>query len=530
MTAWPLAARVARLIRDGRLGATSVRLRARAGPVRDAWLALCGPLRKVPANADAVALCGGLDVAATLAAGRPVHAAGLLAAPGPLLVPMADRAGRDLAALLARAIDDGAQLVAMDEGAADDLPTVLAARLDLIVDLDGLALADLAGPEDGSAATSDPNPDPDPVGTIAAVAATLGVADARPALAALRTARAFAAPTGGAPGVGAIAAGVELTLAPRATRLPDGPEAETRPATPPEPEVGDDATAAADGPVADRVLDAVRTALPADLLAGLTGRTTAARGRGAGARRTGNRTGRPLPARPGRLGGRARLDLVATLRAAAPWQALRGRRPGQSVRLRAADIRLQRRETRSDRLVIFAVDASGSAAVARLAEAKGAVETLLAEAYARRDHVALIGFRGQGADLLLPPTRSLVRTKRELARLPGGGGTPLAAGLRAGTELGRRARARGMTPALVVLTDGRPNVGLSGSPGRAAALEDAHAMARHVRAEGLAGLVIDCGARPTPALRELGAQMGVACLPLPRSGAAALGRTVAAVL
>ena len=89
----------------------------------------------------------------------------------------------------------------------------------------------------------------------------------------------------------------------------------------------------------------------------------------------------------------------------------------------AGDIRLRRYEERSDRLLIFTVDASGSAALARLAEAKGAIEILLAEAYARRDHVCLIAFRGTEAELLLPPTRSLVQTKRRLAGLPGGGGT-----------------------------------------------------------------------------------------------------------
>ncbi|WP_412509900.1 VWA domain-containing protein, partial [Roseovarius sp. SYSU LYC5161] len=110
-----------------------------------------------------------------------------------------------------------------------------------------------------------------------------------------------------------------------------------------------------------------------------------------------------------------RHDVIATLRAAAPWQALRARHGAARVVIHPGDIRLRRYEDRSDRLVIFVVDASGSAAMARLAEAKGAVELLLGQAYARRDHVAVVAFRGSAAETLLPPTRSLVQAKRRLA-------------------------------------------------------------------------------------------------------------------
>ena len=151
-----------------------------------------------------------------------------------------------------------------------------------------------------------------------------------------------------------------------------------------------------------------------------------------------------MPSRPGRLDGGNRIDLVATLRAEVPWQTIRRKqRPDKTgVIVHSSDIHVKNYQEISDRLVIFAVDASGSSAVARLAEAKGAVELMLADAYARRDHVALIAFRGDSADLILPPTRSLVQTKRRLAGLPGGGGTPLASGLKAAGELAQRARAQ----------------------------------------------------------------------------------------
>ena len=125
------------------------------------------------------------------------------------------------------------------------------------------------------------------------------------------------------------------------------------------------------------------------------------------------------------------MDLVATLRAAAPWQTYRRAQVANApaLLLRPGDLRIKRRAETADQVLIFAFDASGSAAAARLAEAKGAVELFLAAAYAKRDHVALLSFRGQKAELLLPPTRSLAQTKQRLRGLPGGGGTPLAAGL-----------------------------------------------------------------------------------------------------
>jgi magnesium chelatase subunit D len=198
--------------------------------------------------------------------------------------------------------------------------------------------------------------------------------------------------------------------------------------------------------------------------------------------------------------------------------------------IRPSDIRLKRYEEMSDRLLIFVVDASGSAAMSRLGEAKGAVELLLAEAYARRDHVALIAFRGDMAETLLPPTRSLVQTKRRLAGLPGGGGTPLAAGLKAASVLALQARGRGLSPTLAILTDGRANIALDGSADRSRAASDAITLARLIRTQGIASLVLDVSTRPQDSLRDLAAQMGAPYVPLPRADAKRLSRAVSAAL
>jgi magnesium chelatase subunit D len=229
----------------------------------------------------------------------------------------------------------------------------------------------------------------------------------------------------------------------------------------------------------------------------------------------------------------ARLDLIETLRAAAPWQPLRrtaARAGDERVLVRADDFRVKRSKMRAEKVVIFVVDASGSTALARLAEAKGAIELMLGQAYVARQQVALIAFRGNGAELLLPPTRSLVMTKRRLAQLPGGGGTPLAAGLAEALALARQARLRGVTPYVALLTDGRANIALDGTPGRPQAGEDAERMARLYRSEGLPAAVIDTATRPSQPARDLAAAMGASYLALPRADARALSGALGAAL
>jgi magnesium chelatase subunit D len=196
--------------------------------------------------------------------------------------------------------------------------------------------------------------------------------------------------------------------------------------------------------------------------------------------------------------------------------------------VREGDIRLRRATRRAERVAIFVVDASGSTALARLGETKGAIELMLGQAYAGRESVALIAFRSTGAEILLPPTRSLVAAKRRLAGLPGGGGTPLASGLVAGLAEAGRARARGMVPTLAILTDGRANIARDGTPGRPQAEADAMEAARAVRAAGLAALVIDTGHRPSAPARALAHAMGGSYLPLPRADAGSLAGAVRA--
>lgn len=531
---WAMAIRAAHCLALDPVRLGGLRLRGRAGEVRDAVLMLCPTGARLHPDITDDALFGGLDLTETLRTGQSIEREGLLAHHPVLTLAMAERAPPSLTARLGQVLDDGRHaLIALDEGVDDEaLPSSLDDRLALSLDLEGMRLADrpeLVPLTDGPKVATD-----EALTALTGTAVALGVGSLRAPLQALQVARLSAQLDRRDHLTEAdLTFAVTVTLAPRATRLPDTatePEADadTLPDTPPDPGDGE---AMSDNLPTEVLLEAALAVLPPDLLATLaTSGTKRATGTGAGSRLKGNRRGRPLPPRPGRPDGRSRIDLVSTLRTAAPWQRLRGGGPGTRVLVRASDLRFKRYESRSDRLLIFAVDASGSAAFARLAEAKGAVELLLAEAYARRDHVALLAFRNAEADLLLPPTRSLVRTKRELAGLPGGGGTPLAAALRESATLARQASGRGMDPALVVLTDGRPNIALNGNPSRTEAKEDAEAMSRLIRAAGLSGLVIDTGARPSPALASLAAEMGAPCLPLPRADAHGLSRAVAAAL
>jgi magnesium chelatase subunit D len=185
------------------------------------------------------------------------------------------------------------------------------------------------------------------------------------------------------------------------------------------------------------------------------------------------------------------------------------------IQIRADDLHVKRYQQRQGVVTIFLVDASGSSATQRLAEAKGAVEQLLADCYIRRDEVAMIAIRGRTADVVLPPTRSLVRAKRNLAALPGGGGTPLATGFATVNEMALTIRRKGMTPLIVVMTDGVANVTLEGVGGRERAHQDALQTARQLRVAGHAILFIDTASAPQALAEALANEMNAQYLPLP---------------
>jgi magnesium chelatase subunit D len=215
-------------------------------------------------------------------------------------------------------------------------------------------------------------------------------------------------------------------------------------------------------------------------------------GEGAAGRRSRARTehGRTTGARRPR-GALTKLHLAATVQAAAPHQRARGR-SGRGLVVRRDDLRQATREGREGNLVLFVVDASGSmAARQRMSAVKGAVLSLLLDAYQRRDKVGLVTFRGSDADVALPPTSSVDAAAARLETLPTGGRTPLAAGLLRAHDVLRVERLRdpARRPLVVLVTDGRA----TGGPEPVALAGRA---ARLFAADGVASVVVDCESGP----------------------------------
>ena len=269
----------------------------------------------------------------------------------------------------------------------------------------------------------------------------------------------------------------------------------------------------------EMMIAAALASLPPDVLEGLLtkpGRNLGNTSGRSGQFRSGMQRGRPLPPRTGRPGGHARLHILSTLRAAAPKQRLRGNTQQGRVAIRSEDFHVHRYQQHSASCLILALDASGSAALQRLAEAKGAVELLLQQSYARRDSVCIVSFKGAKAQLLLPMTRSLVRAKRAMMGLPGGGGTPLALALKMACEQATQLQRQGVTPILVVLSDGRANVNLQGLGGRAQAQADAQQWAAQWRQTGHRCLWIDTSLQPDTQVQNMAQTMGGSYLPMPQ--------------
>ena len=587
---WSLAVHAAALLAIDPVGLAGARIHAGAGPVRDAWMSLLQKLmgdsawKRMPVNITDERLLGGLDLSATLSAGRPILQQGVLADVngGTLILAMAERLPSATGAKLAQVMDSGEihivrdgidqrrdsrfAVIALDEGVSEEEVLLPGLRDRLAFDLDLRSVSwqevrdypvNLISQQEIAAARarlSDVTINDDLLDALCGTAMALGVDSARATLMTLSAARANAALSGDLEvGGDDVRAAAELVLAPRATRLPPvsqpepSPEQEQENQQEPdqepdqEPPPEDDSQQSDLDPsteqnpqaLEDQILEATKAAIPAGLLSQLLSggiKRRASSGK-SGAAVKGGLRGRPSGSRRAMPAHGSRLHLMDTLRAAAPWQKIRkatAKNQQAKIQVRAEDFHVARIKQKTATTTLFVVDASGSSALNRLAEAKGAVELLLADCYVRRDQVALIAFRGKQADLLLPPTRSLVRAKRSLSGLPGGGGTPLATAIDTAASVAEGLQRRGIAPVIVLLTDGRANVSRSGSGGRELAYSEAMEAARQLAVMHMSVLFIDTSPQPQKPAADLAAAMRARYLPLPFAGAASVSLAVRA--
>jgi magnesium chelatase subunit D len=501
-----------------------------------------GALRIVSSTMSADALAGSVDLAATLAFGKPVYTEGLLATHPRLMVRRAERLDVACTSLLAQALDQN-QLLLITVIDSYDPDAVLAAKLEarlpFLVDEPAEPYWSSSDIQRAKIRFENAPIDPKWVQDLCGAALAIGISSPRDVLQAVVTARAIAALQGIQVDEASVAMAARLVLAHRAQHAPpqeqeDDQQQPLPPPQSPNSNEAEDNTELNPGD-AELILDAIKSALPANLLNlaadGLGKRGAGRNVKSASPRKPGGQRGRRIGhKRASSLAGQ-RLDILATLRNAAPWQALRRKLAGENrMVVTRDDFRVSRIKQRNEATAIFAVDASGSTAFQRLAEAKGAVETILAECYVRRDRVALVAFRGKKAELLLPPTRSLERAKRALAGLPGGGGTPLASGLDEAYELAIQVRRAGGNPIIIVLTDGKANITRSGLGNKVTALEETQTAAKLFAAEGFDALVIDVSSEPQKSARALANNMQATYLPMPRASASEIARPVSMAL
>ena len=558
---WQDALLAARLLSIAGAELGGIHLRAGSGPVRDAWLESLGALVgaeklvTVPVSSSMDRLCGGMDVHATLTTGKVEIQSGLLAKAngGFAVIAGAERLETNALGAITQALElktiepaiGNANvkeqacfgLIALDEAAPGEtgLAPSLTERLALNISLDGISwstintrIASISAevPRDIHLVKMSDT-------WIEVVMKALDTPSPRRLILTLTVAKAIAA----------LERRTEVSLRDilTAVRL-SGHSADAlekqQQEEQPQPEQQDSQeneqprannsdklpddmiinAALADIRGIELAIDAVRSN---SRLSGTGGKS--------GERRNKARRGRVLSVRERPPFPDARPDLTATLRAAAPWQMIRraeraakGLAPLDRVILQASDFRYRHYQDRRESAIIFAVDASGSTAMDRLGEAKGAVELLLADCYSERHHVALVAFRGTEAETLLAPTRSLVRAKRGLQALPGGGTTPLASGLKRATELALTAKGKGQTPLLVIISDGSGNIDLDGNPGRTKANEDTMKIARLIAGHKINSMVIDIGRRGAAKGQPLAKAMGGEYKPLPYASAKAM--------
>lgn len=542
-----------------------VLIRAAQGPVLQQWLTTLDALTPtaetavtMPASVSPDRLQASLSVARSLSEGRPIYQAGLLedAEGRALIVNGVERLTNEAAALLSNALDQANQnskqpiaFIGVDESYVGEasMSAILAERLAFRADLHGLRPADISASVFGATDLAKLRSElvrvkasDEAITTVASACVTLGVRSLQVPIFCLHAARAMAVlDDRSAVTDDDITIACQLVLPGRTQPVPETspppePEPQSQSESEPEDASGESAESEPEGQgetgsaLESQIIEAASSA-PVEL--------RASPGRRAGRQRAGisGRSGehviafdRGRPDRPMKSqSGHGRIDVLATLRAASPLQTMRRRQHGdEDLHIRKSDLRIKRFKRRKQSSVIFVVDASGSAAMHRMAEAKGAVERLLSQCYSRRDMVSLIAFAGDQASVVLPPSRSLVRARRQISDLTGGGATPLAHAVVEAYKLARAEQDRGRTPFLVFLTDGRGNIALDGAADRSRSSEQVSQLGRTLIKGQFPAVFFDTSRRPDPRTRRLSDDLGAQYQFLPNADGDTVSKVV----
>jgi len=587
-TAWFDANLVAILLAINPRGLKGVTVKSQFGPVRDSWLkylkdltASCGSqILKAPANISADQLKGALDIEASLQRASLVMSKGLLerVEGNLLLLPMVERMDLQAIALISQALDekntvDAAThfgVVAFDESdnADEAISARLLDRLAFELYLDQFSIADInesleVDAEDIAKARKSLQSvkcSNEYLEVMTKAGFNLGVSSFRANQFALEVAKTLAALRGLAEvGQDEVIDAARLVYTP-SKRMHINSEMDQADQDSEENQDDQDQdvenqaedsqndSESSDHPdqeqpssedLEDIIVEAVKASIPPQLFHQPKKNLPAGKSAGhisgkSGAIQKNFLSGRPLTSRKGRPQDGRRLDILKSIRAAIPWQRLRGimssgdqqKTVRTRIDFRTEDLHIKQYLRRRGAVTIFLVDASGSSATQRLAEAKGALEELLAQCYIRRDEVAMVSMRGAKAEIVLPPTRSLVRAKRNLAALPGGGGTPLAAGFRVANEMAISLERKGLTPIIVVMSDGKANVNLKGVGGREGAHSDALMAAKELRIKNHRLLFVDTSPKPEILAQELSSAMAAQYFPLPFASSTSSGKKI----
>ena len=329
---------------------------------------------------------------------------------------------------------------------------------------------------------------------------------------------------------------ISLSMIHKAKQIPEFQQEEKEAATEQEQSRDDNESKANNSELNNKdkkmLIDALKISLPSNLIESLLSKNSQninlGESAGSGEKNNNFSAGRPIPSINRKYSSDKRIDLIATLTKAIPWQKLRSSSgtKNRKIIIYPQDIMIKRFEKQSERLLIFLVDASGSNAIGRLAEAKGAIEILLSDAYAKRDNVALISFSGLKADPLLLPTKSLVTAKKKLSSLPGGGATPLANGLLEAFNMAEAARPRNITPIIILLSDGRGNMSLDGVGDRVKSIKDTKYVASLIKRNAINNIFIDTSRRKTQMADELARELNGHYFQLPMANSGTISKAV----